>query len=170
MRCPDWYCDWPTPTSIYEDEEERDVFWEVLEYAGFTAADFILDLDNAMWDRFRYHMINGCSEEFWVQAMKDKARSLYRRYYAYLSTYAEVDQTDTLDRHTTIKSSSESEALPDTPIAEGDKYLSSRGNSEQEIKAHDGMMVDAYGHIIQRYVDPFALFAKEFDGLFLNRW
>jgi hypothetical protein len=170
MRCPDWYCDWPTPTSIYQDEEERDVFWEILEYAGFTAEDFIIDLDNAMWDRFRYHMINGCSEEYWVQAMKDKARSLYRRYFAYLTKYAEVDQTDLADGVTTMHTDNENELMPDTPIAEGDKYLSSRSNTDQTITTHGGLAVDAYGHVVANFIDPYSLFAKEFDGLFLNRW
>jgi len=168
-RCADWYCDVPTPTSIYQDEE-NDPFWDILAYAGFTASDFITDLDNALWDRFRYHMINGCSIEFWKQAMKDKARSLYKRYYAFLSTYIETNQMDLHDGNTEIVTGSENELLPDVPIDPDDKYLSSRSKTTQNVKTMGGLTVDAYGHIVDRYTDPYALFAREFDGLFLNRW
>lgn len=160
----------PTPTSIYQDEEEQDPFWEILEYAGFTVNDFIVDLDNALWDRFRYHMINACSVAAWKQMMKDKARSLYRRYYAYLTTYQDLDQMDFTDGDTEMTTYNENELLPDTPVDPDDKYLSSRGNTTQEIKTHGGLASETFGRMIETYNDPYEMFAREFDGLFLNRW
>lgn len=165
------YChEMPTPTSIYEDNDEWDVFWEILEYAGFTVNDFILDLDSALWDRFRYHMINACSVDAWMQMMKDKARSLYKRYYAYLTAFSEADQMDYTDGDTTMVTHNENELLPDTPVESDDKYLSSRGDTTQHISTKSGLIVDAYGHMVEGYTDPYSLFAREFDGLFLNRW
>lgn len=160
----------PTPTSIYQDNEDWDVFWDILEHAGFTAEDYITDLDNALWDRFRYHMINGSSVEIWVQLMKDKARSLYKPYKALLDAVSEIDQTDMQDGHTRMLTHNENELMPDVPVNDDDRYLSSRGDTEQNIYTQGGLNALTFGAITEAYVDLYTRFAREFDGLFLNRW
>lgn len=158
-----------TPQSIYDDTDpHEDVFFQALEYAGFTGSQES-KLDNALWDQYRYRMINSCSRDLWIQLLKDRARSLYGHYKPLLDLYDITDMKDTSVSSFENETKNENELLPDVPV-EDVSYLSSRSKTEQRGKSYAGTSADTFRGVMDAMTDPYYNFTQEFADLFLNRW
>lgn len=158
-----------TPQSIYDDTDpHEDVFFQALDYAGFEGSQ-LADLDNALWDQYRYRMINSCSRDLWIQLLKDRARSLYTHYKPVLDLFDDTDMKDTSVSSFETNTLNETELLPDTPVDDV-SYLSSRNKTKQDGKSYAGTAAEAFRGVADAMTDPYYNFTQEFSDLFLNRW
>lgn len=164
----------PTPQSIYDDTEE-DVFASAIESymtkQGMTEQPlWYADLDNRCWAKFRYRMINSCDTDLWIQLLKDKLYDVLAEHQIYLDAFYELeDKTDFITDDSTSTTEYESEDLPDTPVVEGEKYLSDRGKTTTRTA---GARTPLFS-LKAGYEERMDLIGKVADGLapmFLNRW
>lgn len=158
-----------TPQSIYDDTDpHEDVFSIALEHAGFSGTQE-QNLNSALWDAYRYRMINSCSRDLWIQLLKDRARSLYGTYKPMLDLFDKSDMTDTIVSSFENVTETQSENLPDVPV-EDTEYLSDRGKTVQRGSSQSGTMAQTYSDVFGAMTDPYRVFVNEFADLFLNRW
>ena len=159
-----------TPQSIYDDTDpHEDVFSIALEHAGFSGTQE-QKLNSALWDEYRYRMINSCSRDLWIQLLKDKARSLYGTYKPMLDLFDVSDMKDVNVSSYHNETKTQTEMLPDVPVTPGDEYLSDRGKTVQDGHSQAGTMAQTFSDVFGAMTDPYRVFVNEFADLFLNRW
>lgn len=138
-------------------------------YAGFEGA-VLGNAVNALWDKYRYRMINNCNRGLWMDYLGDKARSLYRKYNVLFEMFEDIDFTDEAAAAFENEGTTESEDYPDTPLQADDKYLSGKTSARSKGKSYTGTAIDTYRADLDRHENPYNRFADEFESLFLNRW
>ena len=158
-----------TPKSIL-DETEIDVFATAL--SDYDEREWYEDLLAKLWARYRIRMINSCDRDLWQQMLKDTLDDILLEMGDYLDAYYGLDaeeRTDFITDTGKTTTEHENELLPDTPIADTDKYLSDRSKT---VMTTEGARSKLYSlkFAYDERMDLVGEVARRCSKLFLNRW
>lgn len=153
--------------------DERDVVTEIIG----TEEAVYEDKRMALTSMYRYRMIGSCDVDRWVQAMKDRAVLLRRKWDPILRLVpgaATEMVTSSSTTTTTYDSTVGNEDLPDTLDAEEDTYLSTRSKRRDDgsisVDTTDGLPAEIRRRRIDEDPEIFIEWAKRFEDLFLRMW
>ena len=163
---PDYHDQQDNPLDVFADAIENYLTKQNIQQSPAWYAD----LDNRCWAQYRYAMIGSMNTDRWIQTLKDRMYVVLSEHQIYLDAfYALEDKTDFVSDDTTSTTEYQSEDLPDTPINEGDEYLSNRGKSKTHVEGARTPLLT----LTEGYRNRMDLIGKIADGLkpvFVNRW
>ena len=185
-----------TPTKILECVED-DAGEPVDCFARAVPSGPFHDLMTAaLWQRYRYAVIDSLNVERWLVQIKDRADYIQRKYTKIMEAYDSNDVadmrmgwTDTTDSTDETSSTgtdtfqTETEDLPQTADPTG-QWLTGRTTSTSTpgtmdtVTRHstvkhdtqDMLMADEFATLMDRMRDPLHAYTEEFKDLFANRW
>ena len=150
----------------------------------------------ALWQRYRFAVIDSLNVERWLVQIKDRADFIQRKYTKILEAYdsnnvadMRMGWTDTVDGTDEASSTgsdtfrTETEDLPQTADPAG-KWLTGRTTSTTKpgttdtVTRHstvkhdtqDMLIADEFATLMDRMRDPLHAYTEEFRDLFANRW
>ena len=150
----------------------------------------------ALWQRYRFAVIDSLNVERWLVQIKDRADFIQRKYTKILEAYGSnnvadmrMGWTDTVDGTDEASSTgsdtfrTETEDLPQTADPAG-KWLTGRTTSTTKpgttdtVTRHstvkhdtqDMLIADEFAILMDRMRDPLHAYCDEFRDLFANRW
>ena len=150
----------------------------------------------ALWQRYRFAVIDSLNVERWLVQIKDRADFVQRKYTKTLEAYdsnnvadMRMGWTDTVDGTDEASSTgsdtfrTETEDLPQTADPAG-KWLTGRTTSTTKpgttdtVTRHstvkhdtqDMLFADEFAILMDRMRDPLHAYCDEFRDLFANRW
>lgn len=150
----------------------------------------------ALWQRYRFAVIDSLNVERWLVQIKDRADFIQRKYTKILEAYnsnnvadMRMGWTDTVDGTDEASSTgsdtfrTETEDLPQTADPAG-KWLTGRTTSTTKpgttdtVTRHstvkhdtqDMLIADEFAILMDRMRDPLHAYCDEFRDLFANRW
>ena len=185
-----------TPTKILECEEDDngqpvDCFGQAVPSGPYH--DLMVA---ALWQRYRFAVIDSLNVERWLIQIRDKADYIQRKYEKILAAYDAndvsdmrmgwTDTTDSTDEASSTGSDTfrtETEDLPQTADPAG-QWLTGRTTStstpgtKDTVTRHstvkhdtqDMLMADEFATLMDRMRDPLHAYTEEFRDLFANRW
>ncbi len=188
-----------TPTSILAcvtDDEGTpiDCFADAIPDANPYKAT----LEDMLWARYRYSMINSVCLDRWLQRLKDQALLIDQKYQLLIAEFeaqkekiASIMRTGSSetyhDVHTSVPSGSdkvvtEVEDLPQSADADSSKWLSDRNTSTstpgvtvtdttdgaRTIEQGDALNAEQYRKVLESLRDPYVAYTAEFEGLFVD--
>ena len=185
-----------TPTKILECVED-DAGEPVDCFARAVPSGSYHDLMvAALWQRYRYAVIDSLNVERWLIQIRDRADYIQRKYTKILEAYDAndvsdmrmgwTDTTDSTDEASSTGSDvfrTENEDLPQTADPTG-QWLTGRTTStstpgtKDTVTRHstvkhdtqDMLMADEFATLMDRMRDPLHAYTDEFRDLFANRW
>ena len=185
-----------TPTKILECVED-DAGEPVDCFARAVPSGPFHDLMTAaLWQRYRFAVIDSLNVERWLLRIKDRADYLQRTYTKIMEAYDSNDVadmrmgwTDTTDSTDEASSTgtdtfqTETEDLPQTADPTG-QWLTGRTTSTTKpgttdtVTRHstvkhdtqDMLMSEEFGRLMDTMRDPLHAYCDEFRDLFANRW
>ena len=192
MSCLDVW----TPTKILECVEDDagqpvDCFARAVPFGSYH--DLMVA---ALWQRYRFAVIDSLNVERWLVQIKDRADFIQRKYIKILEAYdsnnvadMRMGWTDTVDGTDEASSTgsdtfrTETEDLPQTADPAG-KWLTGRTTSTTKpgttdtVTRHstvkhdtqDLLIADEFAILMDRMRDPLHAYTEEFRDLFANRW
>lgn len=149
-----------TPQSIL-DNDEVDIF-ETLIPAG----TYHTKICNALWQMYRFRGLGSYRNEF-EQRLVDRYNITKEKYESVFAWY-ETNKSKLTDLSTmtqTSESDSKSETLPDTSVT-SIEYLTNRGHSDNSMSYQSGMNAELFGKMINDKIDPYFIYALEYETLF----
>lgn len=150
----------------------------------------------ALWQRYRFAVIDSLNVERWLVQIKDRADYIQRKYTKIMEAYDSndvadmrmgwTDTTDSTDEASSTGSDvfrTETEDLPQTADPTG-KWLTGRTTSTTKpgttdtVTRHstvkhdtqDMLMSEEFGRLMDTMRDPLHNYTDEFRDLFANRW
>ena len=185
-----------TPTKILEcveddDEKPVDCFAQAVPSGPFHDL-----MTAALWQRYRFAVIDSLNVERWLIQIKDRADYIQRKYTKIMEAYDSndvadmrmgwTDTTDSTDEASSTGSDTfqtETEDLPQTADPTG-KWLTGRTTSTTKpgttdtVTRHstvkhdiqDMLMSEEFGRLMDTMRDPLHAYCEEFRDLFANRW
>lgn len=150
----------------------------------------------ALWQRYRFAVIDSLNVERWLVQIKDRADFIQRKYTKILEAYdsnnvadMRMGWTDTVDGTDEASSTgsdtfrTETEDLPQAADPAG-KWLTGRTTSTTKpgttdtVTRHstvkhdtqDMLIADEFATLMDRMRDPLHAYTEEFRDLFANRW
>ena len=185
-----------TPTKILECVED-DAGEPVDCFARAVPSGPFHDLMTAaLWQRYRFAVIDSLNVERWLVQIRDRADYIQRKYTKILEAYDANDVsdmrmgwTDTVDGTDEASSTgsdtfrTENEDLPQTADPTG-QWLTGRTTStstpgtKDTVTRHstvkhdtqDMLIADEFATLMDRMRDPLHNYTDEFKDLFANRW
>ena len=185
-----------TPTKILECVED-DAGQPVDCFARAVPSGAYHDLMTAaLWQRYRYAVIDSLNVERWLIQIRDRADYIQRKYTKIMEAYDSNDVadmrmgwTDTVDETDEASSTGsdtfriENEDLPQTASPTG-QWLTGRTTStstpgtKDTVTRHgtvkhdtqDMLIADEFATLMDRMRDPLHAYTEEFRDLFANRW
>ena len=172
-------------------DDGRDVLTEIVNASDIIEKD---PCKKALLNLYRFRMIGSCDVERWVQAMTDRANLDSDRWNTVFTLYRNgqpsqiaIDLNDrvrtvTESGSSTVKdnTSAEREDIPETADAAASKYLSAREGSKRDVtgsddrnvteKERNGLPYELLARAMDSVRDPYGIWAKRFDDLFLRMW
>ena len=192
MSCLDVW----TPTKILECVED-DAGQPVDCFARAVPSGPYHDLMTAaLWQRYRFAVIDSLNVERWLVQIKDRADYIQRKYEKILAAYDAndvsdmrmgwTDTTDSTDEASSTGSDTfrtDTEDLPQTADPTG-QWLTGRTTStstpgtKDTVTRHgtvkhdiqDMLMSEEFGRLMDTMRDPLHNYTDEFSDLFANRW
>lgn len=199
-----------TPQSIMDEGNEHypagtDIFAEIIE--GSTLSNTEL-MRTVLWAAYRLRMIGSCDTPEWVQAMKDRLALIGPKWDGIFDKAAETALTD-LEADSYVRtiqrtpmsgtegdvatqsatgsdiSVTEDEDMPQTPLVEGERYLSRRStatstpsavrttkyapNTQDKETYNESRDIAArtFAEMMREYPDIPGGFAREFEAYFI---
>lgn len=172
-----------TPKSIL-DAIEYDVFDEAIPSAEPPATDPpYRDLIVAeMWRQYRYRGITAYCHtgidatdpalQYWVQLFTDRYESLIIEYEPSILNWLSAVQNDLIGDDTeeklTVTGNGNTEDLPDTPLAAGDEYLSTRYHNESTSQRTTAPYYERIKRMAGGVKSPIRTFCQQFEEFFIN--
>ena len=185
-----------TPTKILECVEDDagepvDCFARAVPFGSYH--DLMVA---ALWQRYRFAVIDSLNVERWLVQIKDRADYIQRKYEKILAAYDAndvsdmrmgwTDTTDSTDEASSTGSDTfrtDTEDLPQTADPTG-QWLTGRTTSTstpgtKDTVTHHGtvkhdtqdmLIADEFATLMDRMRDPLHNYADEFSDLFANRW
>ena len=150
----------------------------------------------ALWQRYRFAVIDSLNVERWLVQIKDRADYIQRKYEKILAAYDAndvsdmrmgwTDTTDSTDEASSTGSDTfrtDTEDLPQTADPTG-QWLTGRTTStstpgtKDTVTRHgtvkhdtqDMLIADEFATLMDRMRDPLHAYCDEFRDLFANRW
>lgn len=150
----------------------------------------------ALWQRYRFAVIDSLNVERWLVQIKDRADYIQRKYEKILAAYDAndvsdmrmgwTDTTDSTDEASSTGSDTfrtDTEDLPQTADPTG-QWLTGRTTStstpgtKDTVTRHgtvkhdiqDMLMSEEFGRLMDTMRDPLHAYCDEFRDLFANRW
>ena len=150
----------------------------------------------ALWQRYRFAVIDSLNVERWLVQIKDRADYIQRKYEKILAAYDAndvsdmrmgwTDTTDSTDEASSTGSDTfrtDTEDLPQTADPTG-QWLTGRTTStstpgtKDTVTRHgtvkhdiqDMLMSEEFGRLMDTMRDPLHNYTDEFSDLFANRW
>ena len=185
-----------TPTKILECVED-DAVEPVDCFAQAVPSGPFHDLMTAaLWQRYRFAVIDSLNVERWLVQIKDRADFIQRKYTKIMEAYDSndvadmrmgwTDTTDSTDEASSTGSDvfrTENEDLPQTADPSG-QWLTGRTTStsppgtKDTVTRHgtvkhdtqDMLIADEFATLMDRMRDPLHNYTDEFSDLFANRW
>ena len=185
-----------TPTKILECVED-DAGEPVDCFAQAVPSGSYHDLMvSALWQRYRFAVIDSLNVERWLIQIKDRADYIQRKYTKIMEAYDSndvadmrmgwTDTTDSTDEASSTGSDTfrtENEDLPQTANPTG-QWLTGRTTStstpgtKDTVTRHstvkhdvqDMLMSEEFGRLMDTMRDPLHAYTEEFGDLFANRW
>ena len=185
-----------TPTKILECVED-DAGEPVDCFAQSVPSGPFHDLMTAaLWQRYRFAVIDSLNVERWLIQIRDRADYIQRKYTKIMEAYDSnnvadmrmgwTDTTDSTDEASSTGTDTfqtETEDLPQTADPAG-KWLTGRTTSTTKpgttdtVTRHstvkhdiqDMLMSEEFGRLMDTMRDPLHAYCDEFRDLFANRW
>lgn len=188
-----------TPTSILAcvtDDEGNPV--DCFADAVPETNPYKATLEDMLWARYRYSMINSVCLDRWLQRLKDQALLIDQKYRLLIAEFetrkdsmASVMRTGYSETYhdETVDSSEGSdtvvtkrEDIPQTSGASSEEWLSARDTSTstpgvtakhesdgtRTVSEADALNAEQYEKVLESLRDPYVAYAEEFAGLFVN--
>lgn len=188
-----------TPTSILAcvtDDEGTpiDCFADAIPDANpYKAA-----LEDMLWARYRYSMINSVCLDRWLQRLKDQALLIDQRYQLLIAEFeSQKEKLASIQRsgysetyHDEMTDSSEGsdtvvtkrEDIPQSSGASSEEWLSARDTSTstpgvtvkheadgtRTVTESDALNAEQYRKVLDNLRDPYVAYTAEFAGLFVD--
>lgn len=168
MSC---YCV-PTPYSIQNrDTDPYDIFERIIPETDKYATEKRL----ALWDRFHDTGLGNDNEEYWIRCMKARADEISGRYDIKMRVYTEyktrleaAESVDLSDGKIVSNSVNRTYDPPETPsgVKLAENFLAEQNRTDYEQQSFGGLEPETVRQYADAIVNPFEIWAAEFDKLF----
>lgn len=167
MSC---YCV-PTPYSIQNrDTDPYDIFERIIP----NTAKYAEQKRRALWDRFHDTGIGNDDEAYWIRCMKARADEISGRYDIKMRVYSEykarleaAESVDLSDGEIKSKSVSSVYDPPEAKtVHEANEYLAEQNKTEFDQQTYGGLEPETVRQYSDAVINPFEVWASEYDKLF----